>query len=129
MWSEVLDDMIKPEFREEIRKMADEPRNDLKHRRHPFDKKITFNPELLNKFFLNVCLDSITIKFPNLFSQHRDLGIAKLWFKIHYPHHFQGPPVSEALRKDVTLTKVDFYNKYLEISREHSQASSKNYQV
>lgn len=121
MWNQMLDECIKPEYREEVRRDADNPRNDFKHARHPANQLIEFYPET-NRTFLLVGVEALRVHYPDLLRKNPDLITFMMWYAINHPEVLHDE-VREAIVSSQKyesykgLSKPIFYKKYMEIVR------------
>lgn len=104
LWNKMLDENIKPEYREEVRKWFDDERNDLKHARHNEDDEVAFHAGG-NELFLFISANALHMYYQEIFLQHEELLLLTGWCRIHHPQIFQNPIIgfehfSELSRKE-----------------------------
>ncbi|MCG2690411.1 hypothetical protein L6252_04025 [Candidatus Parcubacteria bacterium] len=108
--------LVKPEYKEEVRKFADDPRNDLKHRIHKENEKLVLNT-ILNDYFLLACVNAVHIYYLEEFKRNKDLLVFNMWFRTNFPQYFQQEEKYSFL-EDKNLSKQDFYQKHVKIAKE-----------
>ena len=120
LWDDIVNNHVKSEYKEKLLKMANDPRNNLKHKRNGENDKVSL-PIELNEHFLHTCVNALQIYWPSVWGQHPECGVFMAWMRTHHPELYITKV--ETIKGDELLSKPDFFKKYKylyqEVERQH----------